>query len=344
MTAHVVKAFISGCAGTELSADERTFFADEQPWGLILFKRNCATPDQVRKLVKSFREVVGRPDAPILIDQEGGRVQRLRPPHWDDYPAGRALGVAFERAPPEGVRAAWLQGRLIAADLEDLGITIACMPVLDVAVRGASDAIGDRAFGADPAMVAELGRAVANGLLAGGVLPVIKHMPGQGRATTDSHVTLPTVDADIATLDAIDFAPFRALSDLPIAMTSHVVFSALDPDRPATTSAVVIRDMIRGRINFQGLLLSDDISMGALTGDYGERVTRITDAGCDIVLHCNGRTEEMRATAKAAHTLAGRPGERSARALALLQPPQPLDRDKARADLRALTAGARAIG
>ena len=246
-----VKAFVSGCAGTELTGEEQVFFAVEQPLGLILFKRNCDSPAQVRALVDDFRNVVGRPDAPVLIDQEGGRVRRLRPPNWPDYPAARVLGDIAAEDAERGVRAAWLHGRLMAADLRDVGITVDCTPVLDVITPGASDAIGNRSFGGDPALVARLGRAVADGLIAGGVAPVVKHIPGQGRAAVDSHYVLPVVEADLETLAETDFAPFVALADLPAAMTSHTVFSAIDPMNPATTSPAVIRDIIRETNRFR---------------------------------------------------------------------------------------------
>jgi beta-N-acetylhexosaminidase len=336
----MAKAFVSGCAGLRLTAGETAFFADEQPWGFILFKRNCESPDQVRELVDALRTAVSQPNAPVLIDQEGGRVRRLQPPAWPDYPAARVLGAIAVDDPDRGRRAAWLHGRLIAADLSDLGITVDCLPVLDVIVPGASEAVGDRSFGSDPGIVVTLGRAMADGLAAGGVCPVIKHMPGQGRATSDSHVDLPAVDADLETLAGSDFAPFVALADLPAAMTSHVVYRAVDPSRPATTSPIVIRDIIRKRIGFDGLLMSDDVSMKALSGDYGERAAAIHDAGCDIVLHCNGRIEEMRAIADAAPRLAGRSGERADRLLGSLLPPSPFDRDAAREEFVALTAGA----
>jgi beta-N-acetylhexosaminidase len=336
----VVKAFVSGCAGTSLAPEEEAFFAAEQPWGLILFRRNCADRQQVSDLVGSFRDAVGRADAPILIDQEGGRVQRLRPPVWPAYPAARVIGLLAEADVEAGTRAAWLQGRLIAADLIELGITIDCLPVLDVIVRGASEAIGDRSYGGDASLVAMLGRATASGTLAGGVLPVMKHMPGHGRATADSHLSLPIVDADLDLLAASDFMPFAALRDLPLAMTCHVVYSAIDPTRPATTSPTVIRDIIRKRISFDGLLVSDDVSMNALAGDYGDRVRAIRDAGCDLVLHCNGRIEEMRAVADATPELAGPTGERAARALAVTRPVEPFDRRTGREELIGLVARA----
>jgi beta-N-acetylhexosaminidase len=334
-----IKAFVSGCAGTELSGSEAAFFAAEQPLGLILFKRNCETPDQVRALVDAFRTAVGRPDAPVMIDQEGGRVRRLRPPHWPDYPAAGVLSGIAQGDPDAGARAAWLQGRLMAADLHDLGITIDCAPVLDAIIPGASQAIGDRSFGGDVALVTRLGRAVANGLLAGGVLPVTKHMPGQGRAMVDSHDVLPVVDADLAALEATDFLPFAALADLPAAMTSHTVFTAVDPQRPATTSAILIRDIIRGRIGFDGVLFSDDVSMNALAGDHRARAKAIFDAGCDIVLHCSGRMDHMREVADVSPALAGVAATRVARMMAALTPPHPFDRAAGRAEFNALLAG-----
>ncbi len=333
------KAFVSGCAGPTLLPEESAFFSREEPWGLILFRRNCVDPRQIRELVTDFRKAVARPDAPVLIDQEGGRVQRLQPPHWPAYPPGRLLGLIGETDLPAGERAAFLQARLIAADLTDLGITVDCLPLLDV-VAGVSAAIGNRSFGPDPALVTRLGRAVANGLVSGGLLPVMKHIPGHGRGEADSHLALPVVAADVETLATTDFAPFAALVDLPMAMTCHVVYSAVDPEYPATTSPAVIRDIIRGRIGFTGLLLSDDVSMNALSGDYGERAAAIYAAGCDIVLHCNGRIEEMRAIADVAPTLAGEAGERAVRALALRRLPEPFDREAGWRELLELAARA----
>jgi beta-N-acetylhexosaminidase len=335
-----VKAFVSGCAGPQFSEQEAAFFAAEQPLGLILFRRNCRDPDEIRQLVAAFRAAVGRADAPVFIDQEGGRVQRLRPPVWPGYPAARVLGVVAEADAEAGKRAAWLHARLMAADLRGLGIDVDCLPVLDVIVPGASEAIGDRSFGSDAAMVASLGRAVADGLLAGGVIPVMKHMPGQGRAASDSHFELPVVDAELAALDASDFGPFVDLADLPMAMTSHIVYRAVDPDRPATLSATVIRDIIRNRIKFDGLLLSDDVSMQALTGDFSERAAAIYAAGCDVVLHCNGVAEEMQAIADVTPLLAGKAGERAAAALGMRSEPAPFDREAGRKELLSLVARA----
>ena len=334
------KAFVSGCAGTELDEAERAFFAAEQPLGLILFKRNCENPEQVRALVDSFIAAVGRADAPILIDQEGGRVRRLRPPHWPDYPAAGVLGALAVRDPGAAVRAAWLQGRLMADDLRAIGITVDCAPVLDAIVPGASEAIGDRSFGGDPERVTRLGRSLAEGLMAGGVVPVVKHIPGQGRALVDSHYTLPFVDTDLATLEAVDLLPFRALASLPAAMTSHTVFTAIDADRPATTSATLIRDIIRERIGFDGVLFSDDVSMNALAGDHRERGRAIFEAGCDIVLHCSGRMEDMRAIAAVAPPLTGRAAERVRDMMASVGTPAPFDRAAGRAEFDALMASA----
>jgi beta-N-acetylhexosaminidase len=327
-----VKAFISGCEGQTLTSFERDFFATEQPWGLILFGRNCADPQQVRDLVGAFREVVARPEAPVLIDEEGGRVQRLKPPHWRQYPPVRAIGILSREDREAGERFAWLHGRLIAADLGDLGIDVDCAPVLDLLMPRASVVVGDRSFGSDPYVVAALGRSMADGLLAGGVLPVMKHLPGHGRAMSDSHEELPVIDADLAMLEATDFAPFAELADLPAAMTAHVVVNAVDPDHPATTSPRVIRDIIRERIGFDGLLMSDDVSMNALSGDYSARAASIYAAGCDLVLHCSGRTEEMRKIGGAAPALGGKSRERATRALGFRRNPISFDEGAARAE------------
>ncbi len=331
-----MKAFISGCAGPRLAREEIDFFAGEQPFALILFQRNCREPGEIRDLVAGFRNAVGRLDAPVLIDQEGGRVQRLKPPNWPAYPPARVHGVLADKNLEGARRSAWLHGRLIAADLHDLGIDMNCAPVLDVIVEGASDAIGNRSFGTDPYVVAALGRSLADGLLAGGVVPVMKHIPGQGRATSDSHVNLPVIESDIATLAGSDFVPFAELADLPIAMTAHVIVNAVDSDHAATVSQAVIRDIIRKRIGFDGLLVSDDVSMHALSGDYSIRAAAIYDAGCDLVLHCNGRTEEMREIGGAAPALGGKTRERATRALSARKEPAPLDREAAREEFLAL--------
>jgi len=330
------RAFITGVSGLKLSDAERGFIGAERPWGLILFKRNVETPDQVSKIVSEFRELVGRDDAPVLIDQEGGRVQRLGPPHWPVYPPGALFGALYDLQPSLGLNAARLSARLIAADLAELGITVDCLPLADVPIAGADAVIGNRAYGTEPAKVAAIARAVTDGLEQGGVLPVLKHIPGHGRANADSHFGLPMVDTDAHELERTDFAAFRPLADLPMAMTAHVVFSALDPAQPATTSATIIRQVIRGVIGFQGLLMSDDVSMNALAGSLAERTRAIVSAGCDMVLHCNGNLDEMREVARQTPELMGQALERANRALASRKAPQPLDRHAARAELEAL--------
>jgi beta-N-acetylhexosaminidase len=330
------RAFITGISGLELSADERAFIRDERPWGFILFKRNIDTPAQVASLVRELREAVGNADAPVLIDQEGGRVQRLGPPHWPVYPPGAVFGALYDIKPELGFRAARLSSRLIAADLIDLGITVDCLPLADVPIDGADAVIGNRAYGTDPAKVAAIARAVTDGLVEGGVLPVLKHIPGHGRATADSHFRLPTVDTSPEELNRTDFAAFQPLADLPMAMTAHVVFSALDPAQPATTSATMINQVIRGVIGFQGLLMSDDVSMNALAGTIAERTRAIVNAGCDMILHCNGKLDEMRDVARETPELTGEALKRADRALASRKQPEPLDRRAARAELDAL--------
>jgi beta-N-acetylhexosaminidase len=282
------RAFITGLAGPTLTPDERQFLRESQPWGFILFKRNIQSPSQVAEFVKECRAVIRDPGAPVLIDQEGGRVQRLGPPHWPAYPSGSLYGTLYDADPNAGLAAAELGARLIAADLKTLGIDVDCMPVADVPVTGSDMVIGDRAYGANPRKVAALARAVADGLLAGGVLPVIKHMPGHGRANADSHHKLPVIGADRAELETTDFAAFRPLASLPAGMTAHVVFTAFDPHLPATTSRTMIDQVIRGYIGFDGLLMTDDVSMQALQGSIGQRTAAALAAGCDVVLHCNG--------------------------------------------------------
>ena len=331
----MVRAFISGCSGYELTTDELAFFAETQPWGLILFRRNVASPEQIRRLTAQFRDVVRREDAPVLVDQEGGRVQRLGPPHWSAYPAGAGYAGLATRDPAAAAEAARLGGRLIACDLEDVGLTVDCAPVLDLPVSGGTKAIGDRTLGTTPDGIARLGRAFAEGLEAGGVLPVFKHVPGHGRAVVDSHYELPVVRDDAAALDA-DFEPFRRLADLPIGMTAHVVFTAIDPDHPATTSKIVIDRIVRGSIGFDGLLLSDDLSMQALQGDLGQRAEAALAAGCDIALHCNGKLDEGRAVAAKSPALSGAAERRATAALARRRAPEALDVEAARARLAVL--------
>ncbi|MBL0405434.1 beta-N-acetylhexosaminidase [Microvirga aerilata] len=333
------RAFIAGCAGLELTPDEVAFFKEADPWGFILFRRNVADPEQVRALCASIRDAVGRADAPILIDQEGGRVQRMGPPHWPKYPAGGAYGRVHANDPLVQREITRLGARLIAHDLRQVGITVDCLPVLDVPSPGSHDIIGDRAYGKTPSQVAVLGRAAAEGLMAGGVLPVVKHMPGHGRAASDSHLSLPVVDATREELERHDFAPFRMLTDMPLAMTAHVVYTALDPDRPATTSRIVIEEIIRGHIGYDGLVMTDDLSMHALSGAFRDRAEAAFAAGCDMALHCNGNMEEMTAVAEAAPVLAGEALRRANAALArITHEPEPLDPVDARSRLDAALA------
>lgn len=334
------RAFITGVSGTELTAAEREFIRAERPWGFILFKRNVEAPAQVAALVEELRAAAGAADAPVLIDQEGGRVQRLGPPHWPVYPPGAIFSTLYDADSVLGLTAARLSARLIASDLADLGITVDCLPLADVPVPGADAVIGNRAYGTEPGKVAAIARAVTEGLEQGGVLPVLKHIPGHGRATADTHFKLPTVDAPRDELDRTDFAAFKPLADLPMAMTAHVVFSAVDPAHPATTSATMITQVIRGVIGFQGLLMSDDVSMNALSGNIAERTRAIFAAGCDMALHCNGNIEEMREVAGQTPELSGTALARAKAALASRRVPQPFDRAAARAELDALIARA----
>lgn len=331
-----IRAFIVGVSGLTLTDEERAFMRDKKPWGFILFKRNVETPVQVAALVTELRQSVGRPDAPVLIDQEGGRVQRLGPPHWPLYPPGAVFGALYDQDHDAGLRGAYLSARLIAADLADLGIDVDALPLADVPIHGADAVIGDRAYGTEPEKVAKIARSITQGLEDGGVLPILKHIPGHGRATADSHARLPTVDTPHEELVHTDFKAFLCLADLPMAMTAHVVFSALDAAQPATTSATIIRDVIRGAIGFQGLLMSDDVSMNALSGTIAERTAAIVAAGCDMVLHCNGKLDEMRDVASMTPELSGDAMTRADRALASRKPPKPFDREASRVELDAL--------
>src|ERR1700716_4101719 len=330
------RAFITGVSGPKLTAAERKLITAERPWGFILFKRNIETPAQVILLVRELRAAIGNPDAPVLIDQEGGRVQRLGPPNWPVYPPGAAFGALYDIDRAAGVTAARLSARLMAADLVELGVTVDCLPLADVPVAGADAVIGDRAYGSEPDKVAAIARAVAGGLEQGGVLPVLKHIPGHGRATADTHFRLPEVDTPKTELERTDFAAFQLLENLPMGMTAHVVFSALDPAQPATTSATIIQQVIRGVIGFQGLLMSDDVCMNALAGSVAGGTRAILAAGCDMVLHCNGKLDEMREVARETPELSGKALERAGRALASRRAPQAFDRLAARAELDAL--------
>lgn len=336
-----IGAFITGCAGPSLSGREIIFFRDRNPWGLILFRRNCETPEQIKALTSAFRAAVGRRDAPVFVDQEGGRVQRLGPPSqaWKTYPPARSFGDLYASDPVAALRTARHVGRLMAEDLVAAGITVNCVPVLDVPQPGAHEIIGKRAYSTNREQIMVLARAHVAGFLDGGVLPVIKHIPGHGRAKADSHLDLPVVDARKMELAATDFPPFAAFADAPMAMTAHVVYTALDKTAPATLSAKVIKKVIRSEIGFRGLLMTDDLSMKALSGSYAERTQRALKAGCDVVLHCNGEMSEMEEVAAAAGTLRGQPMRRARAALKLMRKPQPFDRQAALRDLEALVSG-----
>lgn len=312
-------ALIVGLSGAALTCDDRAFLAEARPAGIILFARNCVQPVQVRALVEDARAAIAADDLLVLIDQEGGRVRRLRPPHWRELPAAAAFTALTRDAPPTGIAAARLAARLTAQDLREIGVNTNCAPVLDLKIAGAHDIIGDRAYGETPEEVAILGRAVAEGLMDGGVVPVIKHIPGHGRALADSHFELPVVDTDQDELERTDFAPFRALADMPAAMTAHVVYSRIDADRPASTSAQVTSQVIRGHIGFSGLLMSDDLGMRALTGSFRERAEAVIRAGSDVALHCSGDLVEMRAVAEGCPTLGGLALQRFAACCAITQ-------------------------
>lgn len=327
---------IYGCSGTALTDDERAFFADAKPWGFILFGRNIVDREQVRELVDAMRATVNDPTAPVLIDQEGGRVARLKPPHWKERPAAARFGALHEVATETAAEAAYLHARLIAHDLFDLGINVDCMPVLDVPIEGANDVIGDRALSHNRTVVVDLGRVLIDGLIDGGVLPVMKHVPGHGRAMADLHLALPRVATPREELSMADFVPFRGLASCPMAMTAHVVYEAIDPKRPATTSPRVVNEVIRGEIGFEGLLMSDDLSMKALDGSLGTRAKAAQFAGCDIVLHCNGGMDEMRDVAKEAKPLEGAALKRATAALAHLVAPQDFDAQAGEARLASL--------
>jgi beta-N-acetylhexosaminidase len=289
------KPVLFGCAGTRLTFIERAIFKEADPFGFILFKRNCESPEQIRYLILELQQATGRAPVNVAIDQEGGRVARLQPPHWPKYPAARAFGLMYERDPDWGIEAIRLYARVAAHELAKLGFTINCAPVVDLFNPEGTPALGDRAFSAQPAIVAALARALAETFMANGILPVIKHLPGHGRMKTDPHHMLPIIDALRTELSSQDFIPFELLKDVPLGMNSHAVFTALDPERPASLSPVVNNDIIRGVLGFDGLLLSDDLAMKALKGTPGDLARRALEAGNDIVLHCNGEASEMEA-------------------------------------------------
>ena len=325
------RALIIGLAGEHLLPDERTFLTETRPAGLILFARNCVSPDQIRGLLAAAHAAIGlaAEQTLVLIDQEGGRVRRLRPPHWRELPPAAAYAALYAVDPARARRAAFLAARLTAEDLREIGVNTNCAPVLDLLLPGAHDIIGNRAYGRAPDVVADLAGAVADGYLAGGVLPVIKHIPGHGRALADSHFELPVVATSRAELEATDFESFRRLAHLPAAMTAHVVYSAIDAAAPASTSARVTADIIRGHIGFDGLLMSDDLGMKALTGDFRARAEAVIAAGSDLALHCSGDLAEARAAAHGVPTMAGPALARFERALAVLRQRQPFERAQA---------------
>jgi beta-N-acetylhexosaminidase len=332
------KRVIFGCSGPVLEPSERDFFRDVEPWGFILFGRNVETKEQVRALTDALRETVGDASAPVLIDQEGGRVARLKPPVWNKRPPQGVFGTLHGEDPQRASEAAYLNARLIAADLAEIGVNVDCLPVLDVPVAGAHDVIGDRAFSTDPSVVIDIGRAVMDGLTEGGVLPVMKHAPGHGRAGCDTHHDLPHVTASREQLSAADFVTFRSLAHCPMAMTAHVVYDAIDPKRPATLSPRVIREVIRGEIGYQGLLMTDDLSMSALSGPLSARAKAALFAGCDVVLHCNGGMDEMKDVALEAKPLEGEWLKRAETALGQLLRPADFDRFAAEGRLKELLA------
>lgn len=326
-------AAIFGCAGLRLNAEEKAFFRDIKPYGFILFARNCESPDQIRALVDDLYSVADGCRLPILIDQEGGRVARLKPPHWPEFPAARRLA----QAKGDTARAVYLNARLIALELAALGITVDCAPLADIPVEGAHDIIGDRAFGHDVATVTKHARAMANGLMDGGIVPVLKHIPGHGRAFADSHLELPVVAASLAELQATDFMPFKALNDLPMGMTAHVKFTAIDAENMATVSPRAIA-MIRDEIGFDGLLMTDDLSMKAMQGDFTQRTQDSLAAGCDVILHCNGNMDEMCAIAKGLQPLVGHSLRRAERAMQIRATETVFDATEARRELELMLA------
>jgi beta-N-acetylhexosaminidase len=309
------KAVIFGCTGPELMPGEAAFFTETQPVGFILFARNCETPDQLRKLTSDLRATINSETAPILIDQEGGRVARLGPPNWRRPPAAQVFAELAESDLGAACEALTLNVRLIGQELKTLGINVDCLPVLDIPLEDADPIIGDRALGTEPQQISALGRVTCSALLQEGVLPVIKHIPGHGRATVDSHKALPIVDTARDELGQLDFMPFKVLADMPLAMTAHVIYSAIDAKQPATTSQKIIKDVIREEICFDGLLMSDDLSMQALNGSFAERTRSSLEAGCDVVLHCNGDMAEMLEIASVVTDLSNESEDRLARAL-----------------------------
>ncbi len=339
----MTSALILGLSGLALTPEERAFFAELQPWGFILFKRNCESKAQVLRLTDELREVTGRETTPILIDQEGGRVARLRPPVWRLPPPAWTFADIYARDVETAEEAAALNSRLIAAELREIGVNVSCSPCVDLLHEDGHGIIGDRALGREPHQIVSLARAVAEGLMDGGVLPVIKHIPGHGRAKADSHLELPVLDTEHEELSRSDFVPFRNLNDMPMAMTAHVVYTAIDEERCATWSSRLIHTVIRGEIGFDGLLMSDDVGMNALTGGFDERTYRALVAGCDVALHCSGDMAEMLDVAKGGRTLEGDAARRAEAALDRIAPPSDFDPEQGAARLAHLTNGGTAI-
>ena len=307
-------AVIFGCSGLALTDEEKAFFKRVNPLGFILFSRNIATPEQLKTLIQSLRETAGREDVPVLIDQEGGRVARLKPPHWPKYPPAGVFGTLYQKEMFKAEELAYSSARLIGRDLRELGINVDCAPVLDVPVEGSIDTIlGDRAFSRDPQLNGPLGKIVCDALMAEGVLPVVKHIPGHGRAVVDSHLELPEVSTDLETLKQTDFVPFKYLADAPWGMTAHVMYTAIDPHKPASLSEKVVQDIIRGEIGFKGFLICDDLSMKALSGALSDLASEAVSAGCDAVLHCNGNMDEMELVASGVGPVSSRSMERFVR-------------------------------
>ena len=311
-----MQAAIYGLAGTELNAEEAAFFADSRPSGYILFKRNIESREQLRRLTDALRNLEGHDEVPILIDQEGGRVARMRPPEWQAFPPGEAFDRLYQLAPSSAVEAARVNARALGLMLNQVGINVDCLPMLDVRRPGASDIVGDRALGSEPMQVASLGKAILDGLKSAGVLGVIKHIPGHGRALVDSHHELPHVDATDEEL-SIDIEPFERLRDAAMGMTSHLLYTQWDALRPASQSPIVIHDIIRERIGFDGFLMSDDIGMEALSGNHGARAAACLAAGCDVALHCDGKMDNMVSVANAVGALTPEAEARLARAMAM---------------------------
>ncbi len=333
-----MQAAIYGLEGMVLTPDEQAFFRDSKPAGYILFRRNIQDREQLKRLTDSLRELEGHDGVPILIDQEGGRVARMRPPQWHAFPSGEKFDLLYQLAPSSAIEAARVNARALGLMLHEVGVNVDCLPMLDVRQPGATDIIGDRALGSEPMQVAALGRAILEGLASAGVLGVIKHIPGHGRALFDSHLTLPVVDADEDEL-AIDLEPFERLRDAAMGMTSHLLYTQWDATRPASQSPIIIRDIIRGRIGFDGFLMSDDIGMEALAGDHGQRAAECVAAGCDVALQCDGKMDNMLRVAKAVPALSDEGEVRLSRAMAMrFTPADGLDYAEAVAKRDALLA------